>query len=112
MNRLRLLTTVTLIAGLLVLVITLLDLLAVTDINRDYVSQSVLEDLNIALSRELPEWTGTRSEWQFVAFSIYSRVGFLILNSIALWLCRGRFKHLEDIASQRRQDEREVPFSA
>jgi hypothetical protein len=99
MNRLRLLTTVTLIAGLLVLVITLLDFLAMTDINRDYVSQSVLEDLNITLSRELPAWTGTRSEWKFVTFSIYSKVGFLILNSITLWLCRGRSKHLEDIAS-------------
>lgn len=99
MNRLRLLATVTLIAGLLVLVITLLDLLAMTDINHDYVSQSVLEGLNITLPRELPEWTSTRGEWQVVAFSIYSRIGFLILNSITLWLCMRRFNHLEDVAS-------------
>jgi hypothetical protein len=98
MNRLRLLTTVTLIAGLLVLLITLLDLLAMTDINRDYVSQSILEGQNITLSRELPDWTSTRGEWQVVVFSIYFRVGFLILNSITLYLCMRRFKHLEDVA--------------
>ena len=108
MNRLRLLATVTLITGLLVLVITVLDFLALTDISREYVSQSVLDGLNITLSSKLPEWTDTRGEWQVVAFSLYSRVGFLILNTITLWLCMRRFKHHEDVASQLRSDKRDI----
>jgi fumarate reductase subunit D len=112
MNRSRLLTTVTIIAALLVLVITVLDFLALTDIRRDYVSQSVFDGLDFSPPIELPDWTETRGEWLVVTFSIYARLGFLILNLVTLWVCMRRIEHHGEDASQKRSDDRDVPLTA
>ena len=87
MEKIRLLATITMIVGLLLLLVTFLDLLALTDISHDYVSSQVLDNLNISLPRELPDWTATRGEWQVVSISAFSRIGFLLLNTITLGLC-------------------------
>jgi hypothetical protein len=99
MNKIRLLCIVTWIAGLLVLMITLMSILALTDISRDYVSQSVFEVLDVTLPSALPDWTDTRGEWQVVELTVYSSVAFLILNAITLWLAIRRLKHLEEPAA-------------
>ena len=87
MKKIRLLATITMIAGLLLLVVTFIDLLALTDISHDYVSNQVLDNLKISLPRELPDWTATRGEWQVVSISAFARIGFLLLNTITLGLC-------------------------
>ena len=92
MKKIRLLATITMIAGLLLLVLTFLDILALTDISHDYVSHQVLDNLNVSLPSELPEWTATRGEWQMVSISAFSRIGFLLLNSITLCLCVKKLK--------------------
>ncbi len=91
MKKMRLLATITMIAGLLMLVASFFDFLALTDISHDYVSQQVLDKLKISLPRELPEWTATRREWQVVSISYISRIGFLLLNTITLGLCVKKF---------------------
>jgi hypothetical protein len=97
---------------MLVLVITALDFLALTDIRRVYVSQSVLGGLDFPLPIELPEWTVTRGEWLVVMFSIYARLGFLMLNSVTLWLCLRKLENPGDDASQHRSAERNAPLTA
>ncbi len=87
MKKIRIMATITMIAGILLLVVTFLDLLALTDISHDYVSQQVLDNLKISLPKELPEWTATRGEWLVVSISTFSRIGFLLLNTITLGLC-------------------------
>ena len=109
MKKIRLLATITIVAGFLLLAVTFIDLLALTDIRHDYVSPQVLDYLNISLPSALPEWTDTRGEWQVVALSLYSRVGFLVLNSITLWLCIRRFKHDDTVDPQFRSDEGDLP---
>jgi hypothetical protein len=87
MKNIRFLAIATLGAGLFLLAVTILDLMALTDIGHDYVSRSALEGLNITLSAALPEWTTTSGEWQVVTVSSVLWVAFLVLNSITLWLC-------------------------
>jgi hypothetical protein len=76
-----------LILTLVTLMMAVGDFLALHDIQDDYVSQEILQSLNITLSDELPEWTATEGEWAMVAVSVYSRPIFLLLNAAALVLC-------------------------
>ncbi|MGB2895252.1 MAG: hypothetical protein WBB65_03680 [Anaerolineales bacterium] len=96
MKKIRLLATITMIAGFFLLAITLLDILALTDIHHDYVSYQVLNNLNISLPRELPEWTAAKGEWQVVSISAFSRIGFLLLNTITLGLCVKKLRDRDD----------------
>jgi len=109
MKKIRLLAAITFVAGFLLLAVTFLDFLALTDIRHDYVSPQVLDSLNISLPSALPEWTDTRGEWQVVALSLYSRVGFLVLNSITLWFCIRRFKLDENVDPQLQSTKRDIP---
>ena len=95
MNRLRVLCIVTWIAGLLVLMLTLVSVLALTDIRHDYVSKRVFEVLDIPFPSALPDWTSTSGEWMFVLIAVCSSVGFLILNSLTLWLTIRKLKRRE-----------------
>ena len=104
MKNIRVLATITMIAGLLMLVATFFDFLALTDINHDYVSHQVLDKLKISLPRELPEWTATRGEWQVVSISAISRIGFLILNTITLGLCVNKLRDQDVYVSRGRVD--------
>ena len=85
------------IAGLLVLMLTFVSVLALTDISHDYVSQRVFEVLDIPLPSTLPDWTNASGEWLVVMLSVCFSVGFLMLNSVTLWLATGRLKDLEGI---------------
>ena len=69
---------VTLILTALVFLFTIDDFLSLHDINKDYVSKSILEYLNIETSKELPSWTNTSLEWLSVEVSLVMRF-FLIL---------------------------------
>ena len=100
MKKIRLLAAITMIVGFLLLAITFLDILALTDIHHDYVSHQVLDNLNISLPRELPEWTATKGEWQVVSISAFSRIGFLLLNTITLGLCVKKLRDRDDNVSR------------
>ncbi len=85
MNKnLKNITISTLILCIFVFILTLLDFAALHDINKDYVSHSILEYLKVDLSKDLPDWTETKGEWQVVIISLFSRFLFFILNIVAL----------------------------
>jgi hypothetical protein len=71
---------------MLVFTLTILDFAALHDIKNEYISKGILVYLDITLSGDLPYWTATEGEWQLVAFSLYSRFLFFILNIIVLFL--------------------------
>lgn len=82
-----------LIFGLLICIILgqfvllVLDFAALHDINREYISSSILESLNVTLSKKVPDWTGNSGEWQYLNFSLVLRfVSGLALAGIALFI--------------------------
>jgi hypothetical protein len=78
------LTIITLLFCIGVFMLTILDFAALNDIKQDYVSQNILNALNIKLSEELPQWTTTTGEWQVVTISFYLRLVFFIVNLAVL----------------------------
>ncbi|MEN4013722.1 MAG: hypothetical protein AB1453_00535 [Chloroflexota bacterium] len=92
MNKLRVLILLTLIGGLLVLGLSLLEYLALTDIQSDYVSRSVLEQINIPAAN-LPAWSATPGEWQMVTAARLASLGFLLFNTLILGLCWRALRH-------------------
>ncbi len=86
MNKLRLLAMLGLIAGLLLLGLSLLETLALTDIQNDYVSRAVLQQFNIPAA-SLPAWSATPGEWQVVQIARLASIGFLVFNTLILGMC-------------------------
>ncbi len=74
-----------LLLNLLVLLLTLTDFLALHDIQNDYVSTKVFEDLKISISAPLPTWAAAQGEWQILSISFWMRALFLLANLILLW---------------------------
>ncbi len=87
------LLTASLIFCIIVLLMTLIDMAAYHDIAKDYVSTSVLDSLDSTLSRDLPDWTATKGEWDLVNISWLSRILFFILNIIVLSRCLNKMKN-------------------
>lgn len=68
-------------------VLLFLDFAALHDINREYISSSILASLNVTLSKEVPDWTGNNGEWQYLNISLVMRfVSGLALAGIALYI--------------------------
>ena len=89
MKNIKAITIITLLFCILVFMFTILDFAALHDINKDYVSQYILDYLKIDTSQKLPDWTATKGEWQVVSFSLYSRFLFFILNiAVLIYLYR------------------------
>ena len=85
MNKnLKTIIIITLILCIFVFMLTLLDFAALHDINKDYISQSIIDYLKIDIANDLPAWTATQGEWQAVSFSLYSRFLFFIMNITVL----------------------------
>ena len=78
MKRLETLLGWSLVLCIILLFLTLGDFLSLHDIRQDYVSTDILEDLQVKLSKELPEWTSTKAEW-FVA-----NVSFFLKSVLAI----------------------------
>lgn len=87
MKNSKVLIAVSLFFTVIILFLSILDVLALSDIQRDYVSQKVLQEEGILLSSELPAWTATVGEWQVVSLGVYARLPFLLLNTGTLWIC-------------------------
>jgi len=85
--------TIALIVCIFAFFMTICDFLALHDIRSEYVSTHILEDLNITLSEELPDWTATKGEWGVVRVSYISRFIFFILNIGVLLMCFNRMKN-------------------
>ena len=79
MNRLETLLGWSLVLCIILLFLTLGDFLSLHDIRQDYVSTDILEDLQVKLSKELPEWTSIKAEWFVANISFYLKSAFTIL---------------------------------
>ena len=72
--------------NLLVFLLTILDFLALHDIQNDYVSAEALQHLQIiGSSAPPPAWTATTGEWQIVSISFWLRTVFILTNLLLLW---------------------------
>ena len=60
------------------------DFMALHDINKDYVSNEVLEYLQVDTSKELPEWTKQKMEWTFIEISLFLKSVFMIVVIVAI----------------------------
>ena len=72
--------------SLIVLLFTFGDFLALHDIKQDYVSPYILEDMDITMDKNLPEWTTTKMEWGLAQVSLYFKFILMTFNVIALTL--------------------------
>ncbi|MCJ7582761.1 MAG: hypothetical protein MUP98_19765, partial [Candidatus Aminicenantes bacterium] len=75
-----------------VFLMTLFDFLALHDIRNEYVSTRILNQLNITISKDLPNWSATKGEWNIVYVSFLSRFIFFVLNIFVLALCLKRIQ--------------------
>ena len=72
------------ILSIIMVLLLLGDFLALHDINQDYVSLKVLDDIPTIKSDEIPDWASTRMEWTFVRISLLLKVIIAPLIVIAL----------------------------
>ncbi len=75
-----------------VFLLTPFDFLALHDIRNEYVSTRILNQLNITISEDLPNWSATKGEWDVVYVSFLSRLIFFVLNIFVLILCLKKIK--------------------
>lgn len=80
MKNLKIFSLIILLFCVIVFILTIMDFAALHDIRQDYVSQYILDYLEVTPSEELPDWTSTSGEWDLVAISLYLRFIFLIVN--------------------------------
>lgn len=71
--------------GIIFLLLTALDFMALHDIRNEYVSQDILNYLKVTLSEDIPAWTANKAEWDYLTVSIVVRV-FLYLLTFAICL--------------------------
>ena len=88
MRKARLMTTITMCFCALVFLLTILDFAALHDIKKDYVSKSILEDLNISPLGTIPDWTSTAGEWRVVTISYCARFLFVVFTMVVLFYLR------------------------
>lgn len=85
-KRLQILLLVTLLAGVFLLVLNLLEFLALTDIYHDYVSPQVILQIG-GNPGALPEWSAASDEWAIVRLSRFTSAAYLLVALPALFLC-------------------------
>ncbi|MBE9510314.1 MAG: hypothetical protein IMY71_05505 [Bacteroidetes bacterium] len=84
MKRLETLLVWSLVLCIILLFLTLGDFLSLHNIKQDYVSTDILADLQVKLSKELPEWTSTKAEWFVANVSFFLKSVFTIFAIITL----------------------------
>jgi hypothetical protein len=95
-SSLLLLIKLSLALCLITFVLTVSDFMALHDVMHDYVSKEVLE-AHQTTPIILPEWTDANLEWQWINFSGIIRIGFLLLNTVALTICFRRFSKTSSV---------------
>ncbi|MCB2221922.1 MAG: hypothetical protein KQI35_16145 [Bacteroidetes bacterium] len=72
------------ILAIFVFVLIFVDFLALMDIHQDYVSQKVLELIQVDITDKLPDWASTSLEWNFIRLSLILKSIFMVIIIIAL----------------------------
>jgi hypothetical protein len=82
MKRIDTLLKFVLLVAILLCMLTVLDYLALHDIHKDYVSQFVLNSLNVELSKPLPAWTNTELEWNIITINYLLKILMAVINIV------------------------------
>lgn len=82
-KRFLMFANILILINLLVLVFTILDFAALSDIQNDYVSKKAAAQFDVN-TESLPAWTDTPGEWSIVEISFYFRSFFLVAVLFAL----------------------------
>ncbi len=69
MKKTKTFLNIMIILSSILILCTIDDSLSLHDIQKDYVSQSALQNLEEETSSQLPEWTNTNLEWTSVTVS-------------------------------------------
>ncbi len=80
------------IISMLLLSLTFVDFLALSDIHQDYVSSKVLQYLHIDIANELPGWTSTQLEWGWIRLSIFIKTILIVAIIISLIKVAKKYK--------------------
>ena len=72
------------VLSIIVILLIFGDLMALHDINKDYVSNDLLESLQVDVSKELPEWTTQKMEWTFIQISLFLKSVFMVVIIVAI----------------------------
>lgn len=72
------------VLSLIVILLIFGDFMALHDINNDYVSNEILESLQVDTSKELPEWTAQKMEWTFIEISLFLKSVFMVVIIVAI----------------------------
>jgi len=102
MKRLETLLGISLVLCIILLFLTLGDFLSLHDIKQDYVSTDILADLQVKLSKELPEWTSTKAEWFVANISFYLK--FILAIFVIITLSKS-IKKLKSIGKEQSDQE-------
>lgn len=72
------------VLSIIVILLIFGDFMALHDVYRDYVSNDLLESLQIDISKELPEWTKQKMEWTFIEISLFLKSVFMVVIIVAI----------------------------
>jgi hypothetical protein len=92
MKRLKVLTGLFLAILVLLLVGSVLDFLAGTDIYHDYVSKTVVAGFWADGHDILPNWTNTKGEWAVMNFSFVMRLICIVAGFVLYFMFRGEIR--------------------
>ena len=73
-----------LVLGIITVLTTIGDYLALQDIRHDYVSREVIDAYGGHLTLNLPDWSETKSEWKMINFSGIMRAVYLLFSLATL----------------------------
>ena len=102
MKRLETLLGWSLVLCIILLFLTLGDFLSLHDIRQDYVSTDILADLQVKLSKELPEWTSTKTEWFVANISFYLKS---VLTILAIFTLLKSIRKLKSVSEEQSDHE-------
>lgn len=92
MKRVEIFFKIAIILSFIVFLATIGDFLSLHDIQKDYVSKSALENLEVETSRQLPDWTNTKLEWLSVTVSFVIRFFAIIFILVVLFTIKKKLK--------------------
>ena len=70
--------------SLLIFGLSIIDILALHDIKKDYISVSFLEDSKLNIQQFIPEWAKCKLEWTFIQISLLLKIILSVSGGIFL----------------------------
>ena len=86
-NRFAFILIIAVVVGLFISLA--IDFAALHDIHNEYISKNILKTLDVQLSKEVPNWTANKVEWDYLNLSfIFKAVAYAALLAIVIFYYR------------------------